>query len=231
MCQIAHILTDAEQGILTGKGYQFHDRDPLFAGEFLRTLDAAGVKSGKFPLRSPNPNPKAGRFVRSIKQSCLDRMIFFRQESQRTETSGFRGALLLRVEPSGPRESDHLPGGGPPGITRCHPAPSATGRHAERTPPRRGLIGRVKSAIAVRIKIQTPEGCAASWLGLQSNPKRPPALGTAGCGLKCEFSRCCEEMYRLADQGNEGNPIFETTCIASHANAPPLPHIPQHRQR
>ena len=32
---------------------------------------------GKLPPRSPNLNAYAERFVRSIKESCLDRMIFF----------------------------------------------------------------------------------------------------------------------------------------------------------
>ena len=35
MSQIARNLTDAEQGILTGKRYLIHDRDPLFTAEFL----------------------------------------------------------------------------------------------------------------------------------------------------------------------------------------------------
>jgi len=36
MSQIARNLTDAEQGILTGKRYLIHDRDPLFTAEFLK---------------------------------------------------------------------------------------------------------------------------------------------------------------------------------------------------
>jgi len=35
MSQIARNLTDAEDGLLTGKRYLIHDRDPLFTGEFL----------------------------------------------------------------------------------------------------------------------------------------------------------------------------------------------------
>jgi hypothetical protein len=34
------------------------------------------------------------------------------------------------------------------------------------------------------------------------------AFGNAGCGLKSEFSRRREELDRVADQGNEGNPVF-----------------------
>jgi len=89
MSQIARNLTDAEAGILTGKRYLIHDRDPLLTAEFLRTLEAAGVNSVKLPLRSPNLNPHAERFVRSIKESCLDRMIFFGEASLRTAVQNF----------------------------------------------------------------------------------------------------------------------------------------------
>ena len=89
MSQIARNLTDAEAGILTGKCYLIHDRDPLFAAEFLRTLEAARLKSVKLPPRSPNLNPHAERFVRSIKESCLDRMIFFGEASLRTAVQNF----------------------------------------------------------------------------------------------------------------------------------------------
>ncbi len=77
MSQIARNLTDAERGILTGKRYLIHDRDPLFTAEFLRMLADAGVESVKLPPRSPNLNAHAERFVRSIKESGLERMIFF----------------------------------------------------------------------------------------------------------------------------------------------------------
>lgn len=77
MSQVARNLTDADEGMFGGKRYLIHDRDPLFTAEFLRTLESVGVKSVKLPPRSPNLNPHAERFVRSIKESCLDRMIFF----------------------------------------------------------------------------------------------------------------------------------------------------------
>ena len=77
MSQIARNLTDAEEGILTGKRYLIHDRDPLFTAEFLKMIADAGVESVKLPPRSPNLNAHAERFVRSIKESCLERLIFF----------------------------------------------------------------------------------------------------------------------------------------------------------
>src|SRR6266850_1721448 len=83
MSQIARNLTDADEGILAGKRYLIHDRDPLFTAEFLNMLAAAGIKSVKLPPRSPNLNAYAERFVRSIKESCLERMIWFGEGSLR----------------------------------------------------------------------------------------------------------------------------------------------------
>src|SRR6266446_9747042 len=66
-----------------------HDRDPLFTAEFLDLLSQAGVKSAKLPPRSPNLNAHAERFVRTIKESCLERMILFGEDSLRTAVHHF----------------------------------------------------------------------------------------------------------------------------------------------
>jgi putative transposase len=89
MSQIARNLTDAEEGILTGKRYLIHDRDPLFTAEFLKMIADTGVESVKLPPRSPNLNAHAERFVRSIKESCLERLIFFGEASLRTTIQNF----------------------------------------------------------------------------------------------------------------------------------------------
>ena len=81
MSQIGRNVTDAVEGILKGKRYLIHDRDPLFTAEFLKILAAVGVESVKLPPRSPNLNAYAERFVRSIKESCLNRMIWFGEGS------------------------------------------------------------------------------------------------------------------------------------------------------
>ena len=77
MSQMARNLTDAEKGILSGKRYLIHDREPLFTAEFLNMLADAGVQSVKLPPRSPNLNAYTERFVLTIKESCLERMILF----------------------------------------------------------------------------------------------------------------------------------------------------------
>ena len=89
MSQIARNLTDSVDGLLTGKRYLIHDRDPLFTHDFLRTLKEASVESVKLPPRSPNLNAHAERFVRSIKESCLERLILFGESSLRTAVQNF----------------------------------------------------------------------------------------------------------------------------------------------
>lgn len=89
MGQIGRKVTDAVDGILNGKRYLIHDRDPLFTTEFLNLLAGARVESVKLPPRSPNLNGHAERFVRSIKESCLDRLILFGEKSLRTTIQNF----------------------------------------------------------------------------------------------------------------------------------------------
>src|SRR3954454_18506666 len=112
MDQIGRRVTDAVDGILKGKRYLIHDRDPLFTTEFLSLLAGVGIESVKLPPRSPNLNAHAERFVRSIKESCLDRLILFGESSLRTAVRDFVGHYhserphqglgnrLLRPEPS-----------------------------------------------------------------------------------------------------------------------------------
>jgi putative transposase len=78
--QVGRNVTDAVGGILTGKRYFFHDRDPLFTAEFLSMLADVGVQSVNLPARSPNLNAVAERFVRSIKKSCLDHLIYLARQ-------------------------------------------------------------------------------------------------------------------------------------------------------
>jgi transposase InsO family protein len=66
MSQIGRNLTDAVDGILNGKHYLIHDRDPLFTTEFLNMVADVDVESVRLPPRSPNLNAHAERFVRSI---------------------------------------------------------------------------------------------------------------------------------------------------------------------
>ncbi len=79
--QIARNITDPVDGFLLGIRYLIMDRDAIFTAEFRSFLKEEGVKAVRLPPRSPNLNAYAERFVRTIKEGCLDRMIFFGERS------------------------------------------------------------------------------------------------------------------------------------------------------
>lgn len=83
MAQVARNLTDSEDGFLDGMKYFVCDRDTLFTNEFCQTLEASGVKVIKTRVATPEQNGYAERFVKSLKEECLDRMIFFGECSLR----------------------------------------------------------------------------------------------------------------------------------------------------
>jgi transposase InsO family protein len=75
MQQIARNLVDCEDGFLVDSRYLIHDRDPLFAHALVGTLKRAGVNPVRLPIRSPNLNTYAERFVRSVKSECIGQVI------------------------------------------------------------------------------------------------------------------------------------------------------------
>jgi putative transposase len=89
MTQIARNVSDDVDGFLKGKRYLIHDRDPLYTREFLSMLAEQGIESVKLPPRSPNLNAFAERFVRTIKESCLDQMILFGENALRNAVTQF----------------------------------------------------------------------------------------------------------------------------------------------
>jgi putative transposase len=83
MKQIAKNLTDPFDGFLLGKRYLIMDRDTKFSDAFRKILEDEGVESVRLPPRSPNLNPHIERFMRSIKDECLLKLIFFGEKMLR----------------------------------------------------------------------------------------------------------------------------------------------------
>ena len=75
MEQMARNLTDPGEGFLRTSRYLLHDRDPLYTDDFEEILRSSGVSPVRLPARSPNLNAYAERFVRSIKEECLSRVV------------------------------------------------------------------------------------------------------------------------------------------------------------
>ena len=71
MAQVARNL------FLRGKKYFVIDRDSKFTEAFRKTLAGAEVETVLTAVRAPNMNAVAERFVKTIKDECLSKMVFF----------------------------------------------------------------------------------------------------------------------------------------------------------
>jgi putative transposase len=89
MAQVARNATMQDTGYLNSCRYLVHDRDQKFCHEFRETLAASGVECTPIPARSPNLNAHAERWVRSIKEECLSKLILFGETSLRRVVSDF----------------------------------------------------------------------------------------------------------------------------------------------
>ncbi len=84
MTQVARNLTMADVGFLVDHRYLIHDRDGKYCPSFDTTLTDGGVTPVRLPPRSPNLNPHAERWVRSVKDECLSKLILFGEPALRT---------------------------------------------------------------------------------------------------------------------------------------------------
>ena len=83
MTQMARNSTMAEWGFLSPGQHRLHDRDSKFCSAFQVTLKAAGITPITLPPHSPNLNAPAERWVRSVKEEVLARLILFGEDALR----------------------------------------------------------------------------------------------------------------------------------------------------
>ena len=83
MKQIARNLTMDEWGFLKNCRYLIHDRDTKFCQSFCKPIESGDVKTVRLPARSPNLNAFSERWVRSVKDECLSKLILFGESSLR----------------------------------------------------------------------------------------------------------------------------------------------------
>ena len=72
-----------EWGILEGCRYLIHDRDTKFTDSFRAIVKSSDVDPLKLPARSPNLNAYAERWVKSVKEEALSKLILFGEASLR----------------------------------------------------------------------------------------------------------------------------------------------------
>ena len=81
--QLMRNAPDAEDGCLRHRRVLIHDRDPLFRPAGRDTLPPADVTPLQRPARAPTLNAYTERFVHTIKDSCLERMVLIGESSRR----------------------------------------------------------------------------------------------------------------------------------------------------
>ena len=119
--QAARTLTHADDGVLVGHRVLICDRATKWSESFRQTLATAGIRVVQTPYHAPDCNAYAERFVRSIKEECLDRLVilgeghlrralreFAEHYHQERNHQGLHNRLIVTA-PNGP----------PDGIIRC----------------------------------------------------------------------------------------------------------------
>jgi putative transposase len=88
MKQIARNVTMEGCGILRDCRYLLHDRDTK-SRSFQAIISSGRVEPLALPARSPNLNAYAERWVRSVKEKCLSKVILFGERTLRRALSEY----------------------------------------------------------------------------------------------------------------------------------------------
>jgi transposase InsO family protein len=91
MQQVVRTLTAAEDGLLAQHQVLACDRDTKWSAPVRARLGEAGIRVVQTPYQAPNANAYAERFVRSIKQECLSRVIPFGERHLRRTIAEYVG--------------------------------------------------------------------------------------------------------------------------------------------
>ena len=83
MQQIARNVTMEGCGELRDRRYLLHDRDAKYTQSFRAIIASGRVEPLVLPAHSPNLNAYAERWVRSVKEECLSKVVLFGERSLR----------------------------------------------------------------------------------------------------------------------------------------------------
>src|SRR5437867_8605451 len=74
---------DGRFWFLIHRRYLLHDHDSKYSSSFRQVIEAGSVKTLALPPRSPNLNAYAERWVRSVREECLAKLILLGEGSLR----------------------------------------------------------------------------------------------------------------------------------------------------
>jgi transposase InsO family protein len=89
MQQIARNVTMEGYGVLRDCRYLLHDRDSKYTQSFRAIIASGQVEPLLLPARSPNLNAYVERWVRSVKEECLSKVVLFGERSLRRALSEY----------------------------------------------------------------------------------------------------------------------------------------------
>jgi transposase InsO family protein len=123
---------------LSGVRFLLRDRDAKFSGPFDAVLRAEGVRVIRTPIRAPRANAFAERFVRTVRQECLDHLLIY----GRRDLERVLGAYIAHYLEERPHRGLNL---AVPAGNRTPQVPGAT-RPVERRDVLGGLIHEYRRA-------------------------------------------------------------------------------------
>ena len=121
--QVARAATDADDGCLHAARLLICDRDTKWSMAVRQTLAAAGIRVVQTPYAAPNCNAYAERFVRSVKEECLNRLVFRGEAHLRRTLVAFTEHYHWERNHQGLQDRLIMPtpGDPPQGLIRCRP--------------------------------------------------------------------------------------------------------------
>jgi putative transposase len=120
MQQMARNVTMEECGVLRDCRYLLHDRDTKYTQSFRAIIASGRVEPLVLPARSPNLNAYSERWVRSVKEECLSKVVLFGECSLRRALSEYvehfhaernhqgKGNVLLFPRSANTRRDGHV---------------------------------------------------------------------------------------------------------------------------
>lgn len=110
-----------------GERFRFliHDRDTKFSGAFDEVFRSEGVQVIRTPMRAPQANAIAERWVRTVRSECLDRILTLSRgrleatlRAYIAHYNGHRPHRALDMQPPAPKAHLRVVGKDPPAIRR-----------------------------------------------------------------------------------------------------------------
>ena len=159
---VARNLT-VDDGPMAKARFLLHDRDAKFSKAFDDVFQSVGIEPLKLPPRSPNLNAFAERWVRSVKDECLDQLILFGERSlhhmlnqylaHHNASEIIRDLRMSSPSPTSKRVAGKEPFVNPSGLADCL---TSTIAPPDRLSPSRLFVRRAVKMMSVRVYHFTP---------------------------------------------------------------------------